>query len=278
MSKKNENWKIIFKFFLLFLGGIIFAAFLFKGVAIAKNSIYDGKNRFTLVLANKSSNQNFSIFSINPANHSLAFINIETDTDFGKKRQLQKNAQDFIGGPIDGWIVLNSELRIANSESLKNALSIGNMIGQARNGDFRDLDTNLTILDLWRVWLDTTSINVDKIEAVNVSPSEDTAMLDRITSTLLYDGEVIGEKKTIEVINATEKAGLGAKVARIITNMGNPVLFIKSGDSKQAKSVIYIDKASYTAQKLSKILGIPISKNQNKDINVDIRIVVGEDY
>lgn len=267
-NRKNEVWKLHLQLFLFFLGGILLIAFLTKTFQVIKNSKYDGQNRFIIALANREDRKNILLFSIEPTNKNISLLNFFSDTDLGEGNRFRKNVQELVGAPVDGIVITSSKLKVESSKLLKDSLSIANVIALIRSGEFKNLGTNLTILDILKIFWDARAISLDRIEIGQLGAS----------SSLFYDNKVIRERKTIEIINSTDIAGQASKIARILNNMGNPVLFIKTGDVKEAQSIIYVREESYTGEKLARILGMPISKLEARDTDIDIRIVIGEDY
>lgn len=277
-KRKNEVWKLHLKLFLFFIGGILLIAFLTKLAQVIKSSIYDGQNRFTISLTSQEEANAVLIFSIEPKSKSISLLSFSGDTNFGEGQNFRKNVQEFVGASVDAWIKTNSKFDPAKggTKFVKDNLSITNIVVLIRSGEFRNIDTNLTILDFLRFWIDARSIGLDRVEIVALD--QDVSRLESVASSLFYDSRVVRERKTIEIVNGTDVFGRGAKIARIITNMGNPVLFVKSGDAKVEKSLVYAQEESYTAQKISRILGIPISKFASSDTDIDIRVIIGEDY
>lgn len=262
VSRKNEAWKLNLRLFLLFLGSIIFVAILAKTAHIVQTSIYDGQNRFTAVLLNREEQNNLFVFSLEPKSKSILLLSFSQEVDFGQGNSLRKNVQEFVGAPIDSWIV--GDLKIEDGRW---------------NIDYRKLnklDTNLTILDLVRLFIDSRTIDSHKIETIALG--RDTSELESIASSFFYDRQIVAERKTIEVINGTNVAGRAAKIAKVITNMGNPVLFVKSATENVGKSKVFVREDSYTGEKIGSILNAPVSKISNPNTDIDIQVVIGEDY
>ncbi|KKQ29054.1 MAG: hypothetical protein US43_C0009G0001, partial [Candidatus Levybacteria bacterium GW2011_GWA1_37_16] len=94
---------------------------------------------------------------------------------------------------------------------------------------------------------------------------------------LASDTSIEKDHQTIRIINGTEVIGLGNRLARLITNMGGDVIIVATSDSLIKKSsILYIDKKTYTVERLQKVLGYEVAKEENNAIS-DITIVIGED-
>lgn len=306
------------------VGGIILISLSFKTVNAFKKSIFDGQNRITLVLEKDERSDMALVFSLAPKEGSISLLiipgnaNVQVPKNFGKYQLgnvyelgklgsrggelLRETTQNFIGAPVDGWIVINSKfkmmalreqnLKLESDEIrtlVKNSLSITNILGFLKSGG---LDTNLTFLDILRIWYQARQVRLDKIEAVNLEDLNilektqlldgteifeiDPKVLDQISFSLFNERQVLNEKKTVEIMNGTEIPGLGSDVARLITNMGAEVISIKNSREKIGSSSIIVSRESYTASRISKSLGFPLVRKKNKEEGDNILILLGE--
>ena len=115
--------------------------------------------------------------------------------------------------------------------------------------------------------------------AINVKIIEDTSGLvaEKSVGHLVSDAFIEKDKQTIQIINATNVSGLGNRLAKLVTNMGGDVIIVATGNIPRKKSVIsYIDKKTYTVERLEKVLGYEVVKTTEDAIS-DITIVIGED-
>lgn len=252
MSRKKSNiykpWEKNLKLFLLITGGIIFISLAFRTITTFKNSLFDGQNRFTMLVA-PGQEQDLFIFSIEPKDKYLTYSVIS-----GINREAsRRDVQDFIGAPVEGWMVIDKKLE-------NRSLRLDVLLGSKK--------TNLTIFDILRIWYVIHQAPPDRVERVNQP----------LIASRLVDREVLAEGKTIEIVNGTNKAGLGANVARIIENMGGNVVFVKTGKSDIEQSSIQIAQDSYTAKKIHRIFSIPLMREKSEDLNSDIQVLIGKDY
>lgn len=315
MSKKQAHWKINLKLFIFLIGTIIFVSLVFRSFQLVTSSIFDPQNRITIVLASQDGSGKIVVFSLNPKEQSISLLIIPEKTevtvagDFGnytigsvyrlgnlssKKNGgelLGKTIQGFLGVPIDGWAITKYPI---SNQITKDSISPKNALYLIKSGGLDALDTNLTMIDILRMWYVARAVTLNKIEFVDLEKLNalqktqlldssqvykiDPLLLDPVSSDLFLDSRVLAEKKIVEIINGTTTAGLGARVARLTNNMGAQVLFVKTSNEKIAKSTIFTRQASYTAQKLGKSLGIAVILDKNRDISSDIQILLGEDY
>ena len=249
----NTKIAIIFFIFLTFIVGI---SLVIKVAAIIKKSQFDDSKRFTISIAN---GKNVEIMSLSPNPKSVAVFKLNDNVrveDVGRLLEI----------PVDGFISFKSQDLNQKIDSL-----FTNTVF-----NYRNLKTNLTIVDLLRLALFTKNIPESSII---VERMEDTRELeaDKIIGRLVIDSLIEKDHQTIQIINATVVSGLGNRLAKLITNMGGNVILVTTEDSPRKKSAItYIDKKTYTVEKLQKVLGYETVKESGNAMS-DITIVIGED-
>ena len=243
-------------YFFAFILGVIFISLFFKGFLIVRNSRFQDDSRFNFLITN---NKESKIVSFLPQNHSVSVLRVE-----GKAENIYK----FLEVPVDGQIKSNLlDLNKPTSAVLSSILF-----------DFKDIKTNLTILDLFRILLFTKTTSPGNFTQRTVSVKLDETSLDKISLMLFSDTKISDENLSIEIINASEEFGVGGRVARLITNMGGHVVLVSTSQNLQKKSVIlYKGEKSYTTKRLGKILGFEVLENKNQSL-ADITIQIGRDY
>ena len=142
---------------------------------------------------------------------------------------------------------------------------------------YKKLDTDLTIVDLIKLFVFTKSLNDREIEERFVSEDMSEIEIDNLVGRFFRDDLIEKEGKKIQIINSTDVSGLGNRLARLVTNMGGDVILVATGDSPQKSSEItYIEDKNYTVERLSKILGFNTVETTQRTI-ADIIITIGED-
>lgn len=308
--RKNKSWKLNLKFLFLFVAVIFLLSLIFKTGQVIKNSIFDGTTRITLVLGSKKEKADLLVFSLEPKAKTIKTLIIPANLDVqvaknfgtylignvyplgnlsptsgGGGELLRETVQEFIGAPVDGWMIANSKLDGGEVKVL-----VESSFWEGVKGG----ETNLTLLDFIRIWYEVRQIKIDKIEAIDLKQlnifkktylldktevyQADPATIDQVLGTLFHNPQVLAERKTVEIINGTGKTGFGNKLARIINNMGAQVLFVRTSDEPiKSSSIKTRDKASYTVEKIRKTFKIMKIENE-KEINADISILIGEDF
>lgn len=249
----NTKIAIVFFVFLAFVVGI---SLIFKVITIIKASQFDDSKRFTLTITN---GRNIEVMSLNPGSKDIAVFELNDNvksTEAGRLLEI----------PIDGFISYSS----LNLDQKVNSLFMNAVF------KYNKLKTNLTIIDLLKLAMLARAVPES---SVNIKIVRDTSgsELDKIVGRLVNDTFIEKDKQTIRIVNATDINGLGNRLARFITNMGGNVIIVATEDSPRKKSSIsYFDKKTYTVERLQKVLGYEVVKEQNNAIS-DIIIVIGED-
>jgi len=259
MAKKKKdqgkNTKIGVYFF-VFILGIIFISLLFKGLLIVKNSKFQDDSRFNFLISN---NKESEIVSFLPQNHSVSVLKIEGDVG---------NIYKFLEVPIDGQV---------RSASLVLNKPIASVISNIFFG-FKDVKTNFTVLDLFRIFLFTKTTTPGNFTQRTVSANLDETALDKISAISFSDPKIAVENVSVGIINATAEYGAGNRLARLISNISGNVVLVSTSQSQEDKSVIlYSGKKTYTLGRLKKLLGFEVMRNKSQSL-ADITIQIGKNY
>ena len=250
-KSKNKSLRLAVYFgFLVFL--IIATSIVFKGIELVQRSKFDGKHRFTIAVLG---DQKSVLLSVAPGQGSFVIVEIPRAFSISDLKKMSV--------PVDAYITSSSDSLSKKSFFTKSILTLSKH------------ETNLTIIDLIRLGLFSSGFDSEKINEVTLS-KEDTNKLSTLVQDLFKDQSVIDEKISIQVTNSTPTQGLGNKVANYITNIGGSVVLVKSTSEEEQRSKIYYFEKSYTAEKISKYLNIPLEKTEKYGI-ADVIIILGKD-
>ena len=260
MKRKNKaprsSIKLAFVFF-IFVVVFIAISLVFKVSVLIANSKYNNDIRFTLKVAN---GKDLIILSFAPSSQSISKLEI-----FKAPKDL--NINKFLGIPTEGFVVTTLNIKEGKISDLMQGFFL----------NYGKLETDLTIIDMVRLYLFAKTIPNHNILEKSISASLSSTQLDKIVGQLFKDGLIEKENAVIEVVNTTDTAGLGARLARVISNMGGNVVIVKSSERLIRESVIsYFGKKTYTVKKLEKILGYKSNLMDTKTI-ADIVIMIGAD-
>lgn len=138
----------------------------------------------------------------------------------------------------------------------------------------------MTSWDAVRVTQAALSIPKKETERYTVSLSKD-GEIEGITQESLYDifkdTLIINDQISVEVVNATSTEGLAGSVGQVIKNTGGNVVSVASAKNLKRSRLIGSEK-SKTLVRLSHILGIPYTIDENFSSISDIQVVLGEDF
>ena len=250
----NTRIAIIFFIILLFFVSI---SLIFKLIVVIREGKFDDGRRFTLSVSDK---KNLEVMSLAPSAKTIAVFKFNRNIGSYEAGQLLKV-------PIDGFIT-SSSLDLSQKPDSLFLKSIFNA---------KTLQTNLTIIDLLKLLIISKSITPGLVTTKNISGDLIPSELDKIVGRLVSDELIEKDNQTIQIINGTGIGGLGNRLARLVTNMGGDVIIVATSDSPKNKSTIsYIDKKTYTVERLQKVLGYPAVRQANNAIS-DITIIIGED-
>lgn len=267
--KKDSNYKPrnlkIVVVFLVFVSFLILVSITNKLIILFKQSKFDGEHSFNVevFLLDKKKAE---VISFAPDKSSISILNITMDRE---ERSLSKALEV----PMDGYI------RFKSSDASSSYDGSGTIVTKIESLflNYQDLDTQLTIVDLIRLYILSRSVFSNNIITRSISLPKDEYTMDRISSSLFSDYEISQEKISIRIINGTDVFGLGNRLARLITNMGGNVIEVSTAEEPKGTSeVSYFDKKSYTVNRLSKVLGFPPNRKESVDIS-DVTITIGKD-
>lgn len=247
-------------FFAVFIVLVVLFSLIFKVLKVVEQSRFDNYHRFTISIAN---NQKTQVISFLPSEKKIWVLKIDGDLQNNSQSDLNR----FLEVPMDARV----EGSVLNLDNEIPALMSGVLTG------FRNLKTDLTIIDAFRLFLFSKTVPKDFIGTKDISTSLQSLEVDKTISSLFADAELARDGKTIEIVNAADVPNLGGRLARLITNMGGNVVLITTDNTIGKESAIfYTGKKSYTVDRLSKILGFKDVESQNIGI-ADIKIVIGTD-
>ncbi|TXG75723.1 LytR family transcriptional regulator [Candidatus Dojkabacteria bacterium] len=251
-SKKHSGTTRPALYFVFLIIFIIIVSAAFKTYDLFKKSKYDGDNRFTVaVISKKESN----ILTVSPKDKTISQITFKNVND---EKSLLENSV-----PLDGFV--KTEIKSENPKDYFSKLFSA----------YRDVKTDLTIIDLFRLKMFASGVENGNVKKEVIEGYSD-KNFNSLTQTSFIDPKIAEEKVTIQITNATPIGGLGAILAKYLTNLGANVVLVNSSQADENNTKIYYKNESYTLEKISKILKVDPTE---KDVNSisDINIIIGSD-
>lgn len=255
-SKKREGKYIVLSIFFCLL---VFAS---VGISLAiklANTIFissfDDKHQFIVFIEKNNNAKSIVIFL--PDNKTISSINFLDNKDAsssGKYFYLPIDAQIYSPGSNNGISYLKSAIL---------------------NGDSKN---TLTFVDKFKLWLFASQIKETSFKEENISISENPENVEKVVLKYSQDPTLYQDGKTVAVINSSGITGGGARVAKLLSNLGANVVSVTSSDKLQDFSKIYYSgKTSYTTLRFQKIFKIIPEKNTSNLNIADVILVVGKD-
>lgn len=269
-ENEGQNIKLAFIFFIL-ITSLIIGSLVFKAGLLVKKSKFDGQHRFTAAFLKKNNPDGIKVFSFAPDTKTISILSIDKKA-YPLKPELL-DMEKYLGIPIDGFVNLDAidKTKVQNVDSIL----------QKTIFNFNKVKTNLTIIDFIRLWFFARTIPSRAVTIEEINSAIEDGQLDKISNSLFNDNTLLQENQSIQVINATDIAGLGSRLSRFLGNMGGSVVSVStpkknSDDSK----IVYFGKKTYTVEHLGKILGFKIidgGKDQQNESISDMVIIIGKD-
>lgn len=302
--KKHKTLKIV-HYFLVAIFLILFLGISWRIYGAIKGSIWNGENRLTLVL----NTDPISLASFDSHSQTISFLTIpngtyiETAGEYGPYRiekiyhlgeierkgniLLSASLETYFGLPIDGWIIKNIKLQEKKEKEFLSEL----ITESIRNKSL----TNLSRWDLVRLWFLIKRTRAHKIEVVDLGKTSfaeefnlpdgsqarkiDQERISQIINRLFSDYKIRDEDLAIAIMNAGSKAGLAAKAARLVANIGGRLVEVGDWQEKLEKCEIKTVPEyykSYSCQKLARVFKCQCKKDLEKGARWDLLIILTE--
>ena len=257
MSKKREgNIKLATAFiFLVFC--LIILSMLYKFFVTLRESKFDGAHKFVVAFVGRQT----TVVSFSPQTNSISSLKIDT-------RVNPVGISGFLEAPIDGMIFIN-----------KNSISDRDIPGILFTSSvpFGNKLSGITEIDAFRLFLFSKAVPSTSIYDRELSSGLNDAQTSAIISLTFNDPTIVQENKSIQIINAANAYGLGSRLATFIANIGGNVILVTTANNiSNSSKIIYSGKKTYTVEKLSEYLGMPLIKSGQQGLS-DVTIVIGTD-
>jgi len=111
--------------------------------------------------------------------------------------------------------------------------------------------------------------------------NDDWSVVQRIAHEIFQDPNLINEDAKIEILNGTSTPGLATKLSETLDSYNYNVVSIGNSKQDYQKTIIYDysgGQKEITLQFLQKRLDADIVEKSLSDEDIDLRIIIGEDY
>lgn len=273
MKRKSKNvhkqsLRLAFVFFLSVLF-LLICSLAFRLIAIVQKSEFDSTHRFTIAVSKALQNESFSLISFAPETKSISILSVPKNN---KQNYLWEWGKRF-EVPIDGYVSFS---KLDNDQNHPSRALLNMLL------NYNKLQTNLTIIDLVRLWFFARTVPNQTIVSKQLELLENNENgTDKIIFSLFLDQTISLENQEIAIVNGALVLGLGNKLSRLIQNLGGHVVSVSTADKEvEVSEVSYYGKKTYTVKRLAQILGFKLTnKGKNRDENAisDVIITIGRD-
>ena len=260
-APKQKNSLKILIIFIICVSILMFISLTIRTILMIHVSKFQGSHSFSLAIEKQSHVE--EIISFDPTADQSTVLQIKNpqnlnDVDLG--REFGVIPDERVAVPQDSSIVPDPSTEMNNLF-----------------WHINQIKTNITLYDILRLLLFAKSVPLANKRFEVISLPINANDIDKLVSGTLSDNTLAQENISVQVINASGKAGMANRLARVITNLGGDVVSVITAQSVQDHSQIkYFGKQTYTLQKLSYLLKYPESTLDSETI-ADIVIIIGKD-
>lgn len=256
MTKKQHNEKTLrlALFFTIIVGVCIVISLGIKAGLVFARSHFDGQHQFIMQIDQSSQKSDVLIF--NPDSRGIAILALS-----GKDAGM--SAQQTIQLPIDA--TLHAQIPETDDQGFVHSI----LTSWEKN--------DLNFFDKIKLLLFTQTVTNDNITTIQIHLPADNLNFDSTLTNVATDKILYKEGVTIAIVNGSNVAGLGNKIAKLLTHIGANVISVTTADKTQNNStLIYTGAQSYTLSRLTHIFHL--SPILEKRINIaQITLTIGTD-
>lgn len=265
--KKHDN----FLFLKLFLGFLLLAVFLslfLKFINQVKKSSFN-KNYYNILLLGS---KNY-LFNIKDEEKKLSIFNLGDLSDLGKENEFRFKIGAALGAPVDAVLTDEGNLLGDNWQDIFSTKSLYLIFSKRNSFVFY----NLNKYDLLQVYKNLALVSSSRTKVFDNNLLDQDSWKDIGINDFLKDVNIVNEKISIQIVNASLVNGLGAKIANMLENVGFTILSIDTADEKDRSQIIRRTKESYSSKRLENIFMLPSTVEDGSSIT-DITIILGKDF
>lgn len=265
-EKREGNGFYLVIFFVIFISALLIAS-VFKVVNLYKSS-YFITNSYTLLV---SANDPY-ILRLDTERRNLSILHIKNGN---------LNPQHITDSSIQAAVPIHASIVIEDYEvsDIKKLLSSTEMLKFIIQGDITLNQLNeFDVVKFMHLASKVPTDNITIKEIDNYTEYDSGDILNQIQDELyelFRDPDVINERVSIEIVNATSTNGLATSISQMLENGGYNIVAIRSGNTLESQIQTNIGD-SETLKHITKIFPYPVKPPEKNSVS-DIRIIVGAD-
>lgn len=300
------------------------------------DSHWDGKSRLSLVIGVQNSKDGspgaLALFSIEPRKNSALYLilprNLQLRVPYGYQDYIAGNVyqlgqldrtrrggwllsrgfENTFGVYINGYMVGRGETLPLIVENEKNLFQVKSnlfsIFGILLNGgrfliDFNNIDSNFSLYDRIKLWLEVRRLRGDQITFYNLADNyiledekrPDGSVVKNVNTDLFeltlkdsfQDSEIRKENVTLEVVNATSAERVAAGLGRIMNHLGVSVVLSTTAKTPEKEGcLLYVSQPTFrhsaVVDFIIKNFNCTVSNARFENSQTDVKIVLGEDF
>lgn len=272
-QKKANNGSAMayLKIFIVVVVLLVAASLAFKFVKM----ITDSKlklNTYTVLIINSDA----YLMQVKNSTHEQSILKVSQYGQAAKSQSRLSNSIAF-GIPIDGEIFDEANVFNGDPQAIFNFSNLVSVFFGTRSLRF----TNMNEVDFAKIYANIGSIAQKNSSSQTIPDFTEAYVKNKDkTENLIYQmfksQDILNDITSVEIINATEVDGAGAKVSQMLKNAGYNVLAVSSSDKPdKSKIVVRVDNP-LLEKRLKLLFNMPIEKEKEQHIS-DVTIVLGRD-
>lgn len=270
----------------------------------------DFKYRTNILLITYSANElrEISLGSLDPTDKKVQILSLDPEQKIsGKEKDYTLNELfalkvkdskylerltakiiETLGFPVDGYIMLDQRESWQQKDQLEGVaneiFSFGFFFKFFHTKAYLDshLKTNLSVAQLNTLITKVKNLRPDRFSITKLKGGEDVlgylqpSSLNKNSGVLLTDSQVSNDELAVEVVNASSVSGAGTMFKNILNNFGVNVVDLTTSAVQEESELIHKKKTNLD-QRLDNLFKEDIKVSSDSNIDVDERIIIGND-
>lgn len=259
------------KIFIVVVVFLVVVSIAFKFIKMISDSKLK-LNTYTILIINSDA----YVMQVKKSTHEQSILKVSRYGQAARSQSRLSNSIAF-GIPIDGEIFDEANVFSGDPQSLFNFSNAMSVFLGTRSLRF----VNMNEVDFAKIYTNIGSI-VQKNSSLQIMPDFNEAYVKNKdkTENLVYQmfksQDILNDITSIEIINATEVDGAGAKVSQMLKNAGYNVLAVSSSDKPDKSRIVVRVDNPLLEKRLKLLFNMPVEKVREQHIS-DVTVVLGRD-
>lgn len=257
------------KYFILIVIILSIVSLAIKFIVLMVNSSFTTHSANILVLTSDA-----HLVHIDKSSQELSIFTVKNGRDvFMKDGKLDAGLKLML--PVDAIVVYKPDSFENFPSDFFTTKTVARSLFGAISADYQDFNA----ADILKIYLAHRGVHEDS--KIHVTRGKEyltdfRLRLPEIYDTNFRDETIFNEKKSIEVVNATDVAGFGTKVARLLENAGYNIIAIRNGTNTESVIINRDPLESNTTLYLKRFFEFKSSRDKNEPV-ADISVILGPD-